>query len=381
MSEHYQPIDSKYLVSIIEADGRNDLESGRHYGNDLFSSDVKVVLNQTTSPNAKWYNGAYSGLQIYDISDNVTRMTFKKGTNTKTGWFATNTKRYYLINTNGDKAKGFKTINSNKYYFDATTGVMQTGWQTINNNKYYFDKSSGVMKTGWNTIDNKNCYFDNNGIYHESIDDLEIVGSYKTFKPSQYGYLETYNQATVGDPVTVTVRPKGGDGNFTYSYSISCRAVQGPDEKRGPYTGNTTNSVGMELKNAGLTAISVKVTDKSNHSISKTVYLMVNPELKITSFTGDHAYNGGEVQGKAPVADTIKFNASVSGGFYQGRRYTYEIIKRNATSPNDDKTYSNLTSPAFSWKPDSSGIYAIRITATDPLRNRDVKTLYYQITN
>jgi len=100
----------------------------------------------------------------------------------KFSWQKISSKWYYIDN-NGNKAKGFVLIDGKYYYFDTSTGAMLTKWQLIDGNwyyfasggnaltgwqkiskKWYFFNSKGVMVTGLNKIDGKYYYFDNGGI-------------------------------------------------------------------------------------------------------------------------------------------------------------------------------------------------------------------------
>jgi hypothetical protein len=59
LSQHYE-------CSLVQADGRSDLEHGANDGDagDLFSSATNAVLNDTTAPHTKWWDGSPSGLDL-----------------------------------------------------------------------------------------------------------------------------------------------------------------------------------------------------------------------------------------------------------------------------------------------------------------------------
>lgn len=73
--EHYQ-------VSLVQADGKFDLEKAVNYGNagDLFKSGSTVVFNDDTTPNANWWNGEFSGIDLTNVSAPGVTMTFTLGT-------------------------------------------------------------------------------------------------------------------------------------------------------------------------------------------------------------------------------------------------------------------------------------------------------------
>lgn len=72
-----------YLVSLVQADNKFDLEYNRGYGEDgdLFHAGYKTEFNDTTAPNARWWDGSNSGLDISDISNIGSTMTFVKSKN------------------------------------------------------------------------------------------------------------------------------------------------------------------------------------------------------------------------------------------------------------------------------------------------------------
>lgn len=77
-----------------------------------------------------------------------------------TGWFSENGK-YYYIDDDGDRMKGFHIIGGNTYYFDSN-GYRVTGWQNLEVSRYYF-QSDGVMSKGRTKIGNKTYYFNVKG--------------------------------------------------------------------------------------------------------------------------------------------------------------------------------------------------------------------------
>lgn len=102
--------DEHYKVSVVQADNKYDLENGRNLGdaNDYFKSGIYniVSLNHT-----KWWNGAYSGFILRDISSVDSTMTMKFGSynatdvpikseKTKGGTISPYGLRYYTLNGN-----------------------------------------------------------------------------------------------------------------------------------------------------------------------------------------------------------------------------------------------------------------------------------------
>jgi M6 family metalloprotease-like protein len=71
-SQHYE-------CSLEQADNRFDLEHRSNYGDasDLFDSTGASQFNDSTAPNAKWWDGSSSNLKISEISASGPTMTFK----------------------------------------------------------------------------------------------------------------------------------------------------------------------------------------------------------------------------------------------------------------------------------------------------------------
>ncbi len=70
--------DSHYECTLIQADGKNDLEHGVNDGDakDLFSASVNDQLNDQNNPNSKWWDASTSGLDISGIGASGTVMKF-----------------------------------------------------------------------------------------------------------------------------------------------------------------------------------------------------------------------------------------------------------------------------------------------------------------
>ena len=68
-----------YECSLVQADGRNDLENDPHnYGDatDLFAKGGNDHFATATAPNSKWWDGAVSGLDISSIGPAGAQITF-----------------------------------------------------------------------------------------------------------------------------------------------------------------------------------------------------------------------------------------------------------------------------------------------------------------
>jgi len=76
-----------YRVSVEQADGLYHLEYKQNTGGsgDLFHAGWRDVFDDTTTPNAAWWSGEASGLQLTQISSVGTTMSFVKGVDFLTG--------------------------------------------------------------------------------------------------------------------------------------------------------------------------------------------------------------------------------------------------------------------------------------------------------
>ncbi|MCR4945107.1 MAG: M6 family metalloprotease domain-containing protein [Clostridium sp.] len=72
---------SHYQVSVVQADGRKEIEQSYNNGalGDLFYGGYKDSFNYSTSPSSKWWNNSDSGLNISNISAKGDIMTFIVG--------------------------------------------------------------------------------------------------------------------------------------------------------------------------------------------------------------------------------------------------------------------------------------------------------------
>jgi len=73
--------ESHYRVSLEQADGDFDMEKDENSGDttDLFDKDYKDQFNDNSSPDAKWWDGSNSGMDIARISEIGDVMTFTIG--------------------------------------------------------------------------------------------------------------------------------------------------------------------------------------------------------------------------------------------------------------------------------------------------------------
>lgn len=69
------------LLSLVQADGRNDLERRANNGDagDPFRARSKDAFDKTTVPAAAYYDGVLSNIKISEISDSGAVMTFRAG--------------------------------------------------------------------------------------------------------------------------------------------------------------------------------------------------------------------------------------------------------------------------------------------------------------
>jgi M6 family metalloprotease-like protein len=73
--------DHHYECSLVQADGRTDLEKGANDGDggDLFSAATKTTLSDATVPHSKWWDGSPSGLNVSGIGAAGSAVTFVVG--------------------------------------------------------------------------------------------------------------------------------------------------------------------------------------------------------------------------------------------------------------------------------------------------------------
>ena len=79
------------------------------------------------------------------------------------GWHKDTNGKYYYVQKDGSRVKGWLTVKGKTYYLNAK-GYRVTGWKKIKKQYYYFN-SKGVRQMEWVTYKNKNYYCDpdNNG--------------------------------------------------------------------------------------------------------------------------------------------------------------------------------------------------------------------------
>lgn len=73
-----QTPEQHYLVTLVQADGRWDLENNQNYGDatDLYGSPRYPSCTPATYPNTDWWDGTESGAYFTDISGSGSTMTF-----------------------------------------------------------------------------------------------------------------------------------------------------------------------------------------------------------------------------------------------------------------------------------------------------------------
>ena len=80
---------------------------------------------------------------------------------TKPGWHGEDADRYYVLESNRERATGLTKIGKDVYYFNED-GEMQFGWQNVSEDTYYFDKD-GTALTEEATIQGTKYNFQDNG--------------------------------------------------------------------------------------------------------------------------------------------------------------------------------------------------------------------------
>lgn len=80
---------------------------------------------------------------------------------TQPGWHGQDNDRYYVLESNRQRATGLTEIDDEVYYFNGQ-GEMQFGWQTISNTTYYFG-SDGKAASGETAIQGTSYNFQETG--------------------------------------------------------------------------------------------------------------------------------------------------------------------------------------------------------------------------
>ncbi len=77
-SNQQQTPDLHYLVTLVQADGRWDLEHNQNSGdgNDLYAAPSYTDCSPHTYPNTNWWDGSVSGLSFMNVSTSGMSMTF-----------------------------------------------------------------------------------------------------------------------------------------------------------------------------------------------------------------------------------------------------------------------------------------------------------------
>ncbi|MDS0524489.1 M6 family metalloprotease domain-containing protein [Clostridium sp. SHJSY1] len=149
---------SHYKVSIEQADNRLDLEKARNYGDsgDLYKGGYKTVFNDSSAPSSKWWNQTSSGLDISNISNNGSTMTFVKSGNTTPTTDPTTEKTNIALNSTATTSycsdwenisalnDGFIPTNSNDRAHAVYGNWPKTDSQWV---QYVFDKEYTISST------------------------------------------------------------------------------------------------------------------------------------------------------------------------------------------------------------------------------------------
>ncbi len=167
-------------IAKLEASAIGD----QSYTGSAIRPDVSLTFNgkeltQGTDYTAEYKNNISAGTASVVLTGkgNFTGTRTIKFNIIKFSWQKISSKWYYIDN-NGTKAKGFVLIDGKYYYFDTSSGAMLTKWQQISGKWYYFN-SSGAMLTGWQKISKKWYYFNSKGVMATGL--TKIDGKYYYF--------------------------------------------------------------------------------------------------------------------------------------------------------------------------------------------------------
>ncbi len=135
------------------------------------------------SSNKKWsyrpnYFGSTSVLKSCWSTIQGKKFAFDANGYRRSGWYAYQSRWYYLNGANGAKSGGWSTISGKKYYFNGT-GQALYGRRTIGSNMYYLGtnkKADMYMRTNqWITMQAGKFYAGSNGALYKG---LKKIGNY-----------------------------------------------------------------------------------------------------------------------------------------------------------------------------------------------------------
>ncbi|MCX7746268.1 MAG: M6 family metalloprotease domain-containing protein [Clostridia bacterium] len=133
-----------YLLSVEQADGQNHLERGIGGGDsgDFFGASTLSQFNDTTVPSSKCWNGTSSGLDIFNISNIGSTMTFTIRKHAIPAPVTFNPNDYYkIVNKNSNKCLDV-------YYASTDDGASLWQWS---------DNGSDAQK--WRIVEQSNGYY------------------------------------------------------------------------------------------------------------------------------------------------------------------------------------------------------------------------------
>lgn len=210
---------SHYKVSIEQADNKLEIEKSKNYGGsgDLYKGGYKTVFNDTSAPSSKWWNQTSSGLDISNISNNGSTMTFVKSGTTTTPTNPTTEPTNIALNATATTSfcSDWESISALNDGFIPTDSndrahAVYGNWPKIDSQwvQYDFDKEYTISKTDvyW--------FKDNGGIdvpasykimYWDGTQWLEVpnASGYKTdvntFNTTTFSPIKTSHLAIIMD--------------------------------------------------------------------------------------------------------------------------------------------------------------------------------------
>jgi M6 family metalloprotease-like protein len=138
-----------YKVSLVQADGRNDLEKNTNPGDalDSFYKDHATEFNDATSPNARWWDGTQSGLRISNVSAIGPVMEFTSD-HRKKPLFVDNARTFKIRQTQGYikfPNNSYRLTNTTKGDTLEWTAKADVGWLTLS-------EPSGILAPGESVV-------------------------------------------------------------------------------------------------------------------------------------------------------------------------------------------------------------------------------------
>jgi M6 family metalloprotease-like protein len=330
--------ESHFLVTLVQADGRWDLEHDANYGDstDLWSTPGFIRCTTGTVPNTNWWSGSSSGLAILAISASGSPMTFN---------FTTNPPPHFTQQPTNQEGCTGGSVNLT-VAVDISTPAYQWRLGTTNlvsDGVHILGATSATLTIANLTLsdigDQYNCVVTNTLDGYPATSNNAVVYVHSSVSITSQPGNQTVNEyTTVGFGVTVT-----GEAPLTYQWRHNgVNLANG-----GKYTGVTSPSMlvwNAEAPQAGyydcvVTSICGPVASNAAHLIVNTGYGAgrgdldcdgsvnfgdINPFVLALSagetgyyesFGNCHWYNGDiNSDGTVGFADINPFVTMLSGG-------------------------------------------------------------------